>query len=140
MKILVIQGEGLDVRGQSKVEIFGPESLAEINQKILDAAESLDMNIEIVQSNIVEEVVELLAQVNPEEFSAVLINPGGFTIMDTALPDAIAALPVPVYEVHGSNPAARGITSKITPVCRGVICGFGYDGYGLALQALQKTE
>ena len=68
--------------------------------------------------------------------SALIINPGGFTTTDGALPEVIDKLPFPAYEVHASNPAARGVRSNIQPVCRGAICGFGYAGYRLALTAI----
>jgi 3-dehydroquinate dehydratase-2 len=135
MKVLVIQGAGMELRGHRDVEIFGPETLTEINARIEAQAGSLGIEVEIIQSNEEAELVERLGSA-ADRFDAVLINPSGFTTSDGPLPDAIAAAGLPVYEVHASNPSARGVRSSITPVCRGAVCGFGYDGYRIALMGL----
>jgi len=84
------------------------------------------------------EVVGWLRALRPGDYDALLINPGGFTTAEGALPEAIADLSIPVYEVHASNPAARGIRSVLQPVSKGTVCGFGYAGYGLALRGLAR--
>lgn len=136
MKVLVVQGAGMDQRGKVQVEVFGPETLDEINARIETDAAGLGIEVEIRQSNDLDEVVAWLRAVQPGEYAALLINPGGFTTAEGALPDAIAALPMPAYEVHASNPAARGVHSVLQPVCQGAVCGFGYAGYGIALRGL----
>jgi 3-dehydroquinate dehydratase-2 len=137
MKILVIQGAGMDVRGQTQVEIFGPETLDEINTQILDCAQALGLDVEIYQSNDEDQVATKLQ--GAQEFDALIINPGGFTTSQNQLPEAIGQLDIPVYEVHASNPASRGVQSTLLPMCRGAVCGFGYAGYAMVLQAIHDS-
>jgi len=139
MKVLVIQGAGMDQRGKSQVEIFGPETLEQINARILQHAESLGIEVEIYQSNDEDEVVAKLQQLEAGEIDALIINPGGFTATEGMLPQTVSELAVPAFEVHASNPTARGVQSTLLPVCKGAICGFGYAGYAMALQAISGT-
>ena len=71
-----------------------------------------------------------------DSFDAILINPGGFTSSKGVLTDAIANSSTPTYEIHASNPTQRGVTSTLLPHCKGGVCGFGYDGYRIALSAI----
>jgi 3-dehydroquinate dehydratase-2 len=134
--MLVIQGAGMELRGKADVEIFGPETLAEINARIEADAAALDVAVEIRQSNDEAEVAAWLEGA-ADEFAAVIINPSGFTLSEGPLIVALDSLSLPVVEVHASNPAARGVRSNVTPVCSGAVCGFGYDGYRLALAGLR---
>lgn len=135
-KVLIIQGAGLDVRGTTHVDIFGPETLDEINARIRADAAELSVEVDIFQSNDESRVIAKL-ETDAGGFDALVINPGGFTTTSGPLPAAIAAMGIPAYEVHGSNPSARGVASSVQPVCKGSICGFGYAGYGLALRAIR---
>lgn len=135
-KILVIQGAGMDERGKTMVEIFGPETLDEINDMVRAHAADVGVEVEIVQSNDASTVIAAIEAA--DSIDAIVINPGGFTAAENDIPAAITARGVPAIEVHASNPAARGVQSVIAPVCRGAICGFGYFGYRLALMALSK--
>ena len=134
--VLIVQGAGMDLRGRENVEIFGPETLEEIDAQIREQAANLGLQVEIWQHNDEAELVEALAGLADDAFDAMIINPSGFTPTDGPLPDAIAALGFPALEVHASNPAARGVRSMILPACKGGICGFGYAGYGIALAAI----
>ena len=136
-RVLIVQGEGMDRRGKELVDLFGPETLEEINAAIEVTAADLGVVVEVFQSNDEDAVVERLTTAAQEPFAAMIINPGGFTASTGPLPDAIAALPFPAFEVHASNPAARGVRSTIGPVCKGSVCGFGYAGYGMVLKALK---
>ena len=138
-RVLIIQGAGMEQRGTVQVEVFGPETLKEINAQISRQAADLQLDVDIFQSNDERSVVEKLTAVKPGEFVAMIINPAGFTTTTGPLPAAVAAVTFPAYEVHASNPASRGIASTLLPVCRGAICGFGYTGYGLALQAIAAS-
>ena len=140
MKILVVHGEGFDKRGHTKVEVFGPETLEEINHKIFQEAANLNVEVEVVQSNDEQEVVTLLQRAHQQNVDAVLIGPGGFSVKDTGIPLAISKLTMPVYEMHSSNPAQRDITSRLTAVCTGMVCGCGYDGYVLLLRFLAGSK
>jgi len=135
MRALVIQGAGMDLRGQVDVDVFGPETLAEINALIEADAASLGVEVEIMQTNDEAEAVRLV-HAAVDEFDALLINPSGFTTREGALPEAIAAAGITAIEVHASNPARRGVRSTLAPVCQGSVCGFGYAGYGIALRGL----
>jgi len=135
-RVLIIQGAGMDERGRTMVEIFGPQTLPEINADIEAHARELGAEVQIYQTNDEATLVSRLRSLDPAGIDALIINPGGFTTSSGPLPDAIRALPFPAYEVHASNPAARGITSRIGPACRGSVCGFGYLGYRLALEAI----
>ena len=134
-KVLIIQGAGMDERGKTMVEVFGPETLGEIDAGIRAHANELGIAVEIMQSNAADDVVRAIEQTR--DIDALIINPGGFTAASTGIPAAITAKGVPAIEVHASNPAGRGVQSVILPVCQGAICGFGYVGYRLALIALQ---
>lgn len=139
-RVIVVQGAGMDERGRTLVEVFGPETLPEINAQIEAHARELGLEVEIFQSNDEAAVVGWIQAADPVRIAAMIINPGGFTPTNGPLPDAIRALAFPAYEVHASNPSARGVISRIAPACRGSICGFGYFGYRLALEAIASRS
>ena len=138
-KALVIQGAGMNMRGKTQTEIFGPQTLDEINEQIRAYAESLGIDVTIVHSNIEGEVVNALYDAWEDGYDACLINPAGYTTAQGPLRGAIQQVPMPVIEVHASNPTARGTVSAVLPVSKGCVYGFGVYGYYLALQAAQHT-
>lgn len=138
-KALVIQGAGMNMRGKVQVEIFGPDTLEQINEQIRGYAASLDIAVKIVHSNIEGELVNALYDAWEDGYDACLINPAGFTTANGPLRSAIQQLPMPVIEVHASNPTARGTVSAVLPVSKGCVYGFGVYGYYLALQAVQHS-
>lgn len=138
-KVVVIQGAGMDQRGKVQVEIFGPETLDEINARIAADAAACGLEVEVFQSNDEGETVAFVEQCGSGDFVAGIINPSGFTATDGPLPEAIAKLEIPFYEVHASNPSSRDIKSTILPVCKGGVCGFGYAGYGVALRSISSA-
>ena len=137
-KILIIQGAGLDKRGKEHIDIFGPETLEEINAQITNQAQALGVDVELFQSNDEAEVIKRLSQIKKGDYDALLINPGGFTVTTGSLPQVIGDLPIPAFEIHASNPSSRKIQSTIQPYCKGSICGFGYTGYQMAMQAISN--
>jgi 3-dehydroquinate dehydratase-2 len=139
MKVLVIQGAGMDRRGKAQVEVFGPETLEEINRLIEDAARALAIEVEIFFDNDEAKAAQKLRD-SAAGIDGLLINPAGFTACADVLRDAVAELEVPVFEVHGSNPSARGVESVFRAHCTGAVCGFGYGGYSLALRALRDRS
>lgn len=139
-KVLVVQGAGMELRGKVQVEVFGPDTLEEINARIEADAIELGLAVKIVQSNDEAALVGLLEAAAGEDYLALLINPSGFTTTEGPLPAAIARLPFPAYEVHASNPGARGVRSTLLAVCRGAVCGFGYDGYRLVMIGLAAQK
>ena len=139
-KVLIIQGSGMNMRGKSQVEIFGPTTLEEINEQIVGFAEGLGIDVELFHSNIEGEVVNALYDAHDRGFDAALINPAGYTTGNGPLRGAIAQVGYPVIEVHASNPTARGTVSNILPVCKGSVYGFGVYGYRLALEAVKNMS
>jgi 3-dehydroquinate dehydratase-2 len=139
-KVLVIQGSGMNMRGKSQVEIFGPTTLDEMNEQIEAYAEGLGLEVEIFHSNIEGEVVNALYDAHERGFDAALINPAGYTTGAGPLRGAIAQVNYPVIEVHASNPTARGTVSNVLPVCKGSVYGFGVFGYRLALEAVKNMS
>ncbi len=137
-KVLVIQGAGMNMRGKSQVEIFGPATLDEIDEQIKGYAEALGIDVELFHSNIEGEVVNALYDAHDRDFDAALINPAGYTTVAGPLRSAITQVKFPVYEVHVSNPTARGTVSQVLPVCKGAVYGCGVYGYRLALEAVRQ--
>ena len=138
-KVLVIQGAGMNMRGKVQVETFGPMTLDEINAQIQAYGESLGVAVHIVHSNIEGEVVNALYAAYEDGYDACLINPAGYTTGTGPLRGAIQQVPMPVIEVHASNPTARGTVSAVLPVSKGCVYGFGVYGYYLALEAVRHT-
>ncbi len=139
MKILVVQGAGMNMRGKTQTEIFGTMTLDEYNQHIRQYAKDLDITIEIFHSNIEGEVINRLYEANDQGFDAALFNPAGFSRGYPALTAAITQVNFPVIEVHISTPVRRGPISDTAQVSLGMVTGFGVFGYYLALRGLRDT-
>ena len=138
VKVLVIQGAGMNMRGKVDVELFGPMTLEQLNDQVRGYAADVGVEVEFFQSNIEGEVVNALYDAHERDVDAALINPAGFMRTTGPLPTAIGQVRFPVIEVHVSNPVARGVASTILPVCRGSVTGFGPFGYSLALAAAKE--
>ena len=136
-KVLVIQGAGMNMRGRAQVEIFGPDTLDQVNEQIRGFGDSLGVDVEVFQSNIEGEVLNALYDAHDRNFDGALINPAGYTTGTGPLPAAIRQVGFPVIEVHVSNPAARGTVSNVVPACKGTVTGFGIYSYYLGLEALK---
>ena len=138
MKVLVIQGAGMNMRGKVDIEIFGPMTLPQLNDQIKGYADSLGVDVEFCHSNIEGEVVNALYAAHDGDIDAALVNPAGFMRTTGPLPTAIGQVRFPVIEVHVSNPVSRGLNSTILPACKGSVTGFGPFGYYLALAAAKE--
>ena len=136
-KVLVIQGAGMNMRGKVQLEVFGPNTLEQINEQVLGYAEGLGIDVELFHSNIEGEVVNALYEAHDGDVDAALINPAGYTTGTGPLKAAIAQVRFPVIEVHASNPTSRGTVSQVQPVSKGSVYGFGVYGYYLALEAVK---
>lgn len=139
-KILVIHGPNLNLLGEREPGIYGEDTFESINKEIVSYAENLGLECEIFQSNHEGEIIDKLHSARLE-FSGVVINAGAYTHYSYAIRDAIAAIKIPVVEVHMSNVHKREEfrhTSVISPVCEGVIAGFGKNSYILGVQALKN--
>lgn len=135
VNILVVHGAGMNMRGKVQVELFGPQTLDDYNRQIKEYAAQLGVNVRLFHSNIQGEVANAFYEAHEGDIDAALINPAGYTAGAPALVAAIGQVRFPTIEVHISNPAARGLASVFTPVCRGAVTGFGLYGYYVGLQA-----
>lgn len=138
MKFLVLNGPNINLLGVREPEIYGKDSWADIEKTLAGEAERLGIEIEYFQSNHEGALIDKLHGAM-KDCSGVILNAGAYTHTSLALADAIRATKLRVIEVHLSNPAAREDirrTSLITPVCEGIISGFGGHSYLLALWAL----
>lgn len=136
-KLSIINGPNLNLLGVREPGIYGSEGF----ESYLSRLRSLypDTDIRYFQSNHEGDIIDELHRVGFGEVDGVVLNAGAYTHTSLAIADAIAAIKVPVVEVHISNVHAREKVrhhSMISPVCRGVIAGFGLDSYRLGVEAL----
>ena len=137
MKILFLNGPNLNLLGQRETGIYGHKTLAQIEADVRKRATDLKVEVEFRQTNIESELVNWI-QSAPGNFASIVLNAAAYTHTSIAIRDAIAAVKVPVIEVHLSNIHSREEfrqKSVIAPVCRGQISGFGPTSYILALEA-----
>lgn len=138
MRVLVIHGPNLNLLGNREPEVYGSETLADINEIVSTAACDLGIEVRCEQYNGEGQIVDALQQARGQ-YDGIAINPGAYGHYSYAIADAIAAIAIPVIEVHLSNVNAReGFRrlSVIARACRGSISGLGALGYTLALRAL----
>lgn len=139
-KILVIHGPNLNLLGEREPGVYGSLSLVQIDQKLVELGKELDLDVRSFQSNHEGALIDAIQEARGWS-AGIVINPGGYTHTSVALRDAIAAISLPVIEVHLSNIYAREEfrqRSLIAPVCLGTIAGFGGYSYALALYALEE--
>jgi 3-dehydroquinate dehydratase-2 len=137
-KIMVIQGPNLNLLGLREPDTYGDETLESIHGRISKKSEELGISCEFFQSNSEGDLVTAIQE--SAVLDGVILNAGAYTHYSIAIRDAIAAIRIPVVEIHLSNVYARENfrhVSMIAPVCRGSIAGFGGDGYIIALYALR---
>lgn len=141
MKFLVMNGVNLNLTGKRETSVYGTATLDEINAKLAAFCKQNGDEVEFYQSNIEGELVNKLHEAYLEKkFDGILFNAGAFTHYSYALRDAIAAIDIPVVEVHMSNVHAREEfrqKSVLSEVCKGVVCGFGANSYLAALVGLK---
>jgi 3-dehydroquinate dehydratase II len=135
-RVLLLHGPNLDLLGRREPEVYGTTTLADVDARAREIGAELGLEVDARQSNhegvLIDAVHEAMT-----DFAAVVINPGGYTHTSVALRDALAALSVPVVEVHISNVHAREPFrdhSYVSPVATAVIAGAGVLGYELALR------
>ncbi|MFP4069432.1 MAG: type II 3-dehydroquinate dehydratase [Verrucomicrobiota bacterium] len=143
-RIVIINGPNLDRLGLREPEIYGDQTLTDLENLLTEEAEVLGVEVQFYQSNhegfIIDEINNVYAD---GEVFAMIVNPGALTHSSLALRDCIAGSDLPVIEVHISNiyqrePIRRhSITAE---VCRGVISGLGFEGYVAALRHLARMD
>ena len=135
-RVLIVHGAGMNMRGKTQVDLFGPLTLQEYDEQIRRHASDLGIEVEIFHSNIEGEVINKFYDAHDRGVDAAIINPAGYMSGHPALMAAIAQVRFPTIEVHLSNPAQRGRESDVARVSRGSVTGFGVFGYYLALRGL----
>lgn len=139
-RILVLNGPNLNMLGVREPEVYGVATLGDVEALCLRTAHELGLEAVCRQSNHEGELVTWIQEAR-NGFAGIVLNAGAYTHTSIALHDAIKAVGLPVIEVHLSNVFAREKfrhRSHIAPVAAGVLCGFGVQGYALAIQALAE--
>ncbi|MFW0778258.1 MAG: type II 3-dehydroquinate dehydratase [Rickettsiales bacterium] len=139
-RILLVNGPNLNKLGEREPEIYGHETLADIEEQCAKTAAELGLELDCVQSNHEGEIVDYIQNAG-KTHQGLLINAGAYTHTSVAIMDALLTITIPVIEVHISNPSRREEfrhTSYISKAATGVIAGFGSNSYQLALSAIAK--
>jgi 3-dehydroquinate dehydratase-2 len=137
--VYVLNGPNLNLLGTREPKIYGSATLKDVEKLCRAAAKRHQLDVEFRQSNHEGEIVEAIHEAGAKTAAGIVINPGAYTHTSVAIRDAITAIDVPVIEVHISNIFAREHFrhhSHIAPVAKASLCGFGVDGYALAIDGL----
>jgi len=138
MKILIINGPNLNLLGKREPDVYGSTTFEEYFEKLKSNLKKI--KLEYFQSNVEGELIDKIHEVG-FSYDGIVINAGAYTHTSVALRDAIASIESPVIEVHISNTHQREEFrhhSYISPVCKGIILGFGLDSYRLAIESFLK--
>jgi 3-dehydroquinate dehydratase-2 len=136
-RILVLHGPNLNLLGSREPEIYGRETLADINRRLIAQGKAAGVNVICFQSNQEGAIIERVQRSRKERVTFIILNPAGFTHTSVALRDALAGVAIPFVEVHLSNIHAREPFRRhsfFSDQAAGTICGLGSHGYELALQ------
>ena len=139
-KILVINGPNLNLLGTREKEKYGNTSLNDIQIKCEEYCKKIDLQIDFKQSNVEGEIVNLIQKAK-ENYDGIIINAGGYTHTSVAILDALLAVKKPTIELHITNIYNREEFRKkslISKAANGIICGFGINGYIMALDSIKK--
>jgi 3-dehydroquinate dehydratase-2 len=142
MKVVVINGPNMNMLGKREPDLYGRKTLADIEEELSSLAGRLGITVSFVQSNIEGELVDALQKAGVDA-DGVILNGAAYTHTSVAMRDAVAAIGIPVVEVHLTNPQAREDfrrTSLLADVCAGSISGFGAESYVLALLYFERRK
>ena len=137
--ILLLHGPNLNLLGTREPEIYGGESLEQINRQLTESTAAAGHELVSLQSNAEYELIQRIHDAKQQGIEFIIINPGEFTHTSVALRDALLGVEIPFIEVHLSNVHAREEFrrhSYFSDIAEGVICGFGANSYHLALHAV----
>jgi len=137
--VYVLNGPNLNLLGTREPKTYGRATLRDVERLCREAARRHKFELEFRQSNHEGEIVDLIHEAAANKASGIIINAGGYTHTSVAIRDAVAAVEVPVVEIHISNIFARESFrhhSHVAPVAKASLCGFGVRGYALAIDGL----
>ena len=140
-KVLVLHGPNLNLLGTREPEVYGRETLDDVNQRLQRQALQMGVELDVFQSNWEGGIVDRIHAARTDNTGFVIINPGAFTHTSVAIRDAFAGVAIPFIEIHISNVFAREEFrhhSYLSPLAAGVIVGLGVEGYALALDYALK--
>ena len=136
-RVLVVYGPNLNLLGEREPQVYGRDTMEDINARLRELAAREDVEVEVFQSNSEGAIIDRL-QSSRKTVQAVVLNAGALSHYSYALRDAVAAIRIPVIEVHMTNVLARGefrATLALAPACRGMIFGFGANSFVLGVRA-----
>ncbi|MCB1998232.1 MAG: type II 3-dehydroquinate dehydratase [Burkholderiaceae bacterium] len=139
MKILLLNGPNLNLLGTREPQTYGATTLPEVEAMCMCIASEAGASLQAFQSNHEGALIDRIHAARTEGVEAIVINPGGLTHTSVALRDALAGVAIPFIEVHISNVHAREAFrhhSYLSGIAKGVLAGFGVDGYRMALTHL----
>ena len=140
-KYMLLNGPNLNLLGTREPEIYGSESLSDIEATLSEISKNNDCELLCHQSNAEHELVDFIHEAKSQDVKCIVINPGALTHSSIALRDALAGVDIPFIEVHISNIYAREEFRKksyLSDIAEGVISGLGIQGYELALEVAIK--
>ena len=140
-KILIINGPNLNLLGNREKSKYGNDTLETVRKKCESHSKSIQVEIKFEQSNIEGEIVTIIQKAKGN-FDGIIINAAGYTHTSVAILDALLAIKLPVIEVHITNIYNREEfrnKSLISKAAIGIICGFGVNGYIMALDSMKQT-
>jgi 3-dehydroquinate dehydratase II len=137
--VYVLNGPNLNLLGTREPETYGRATLKDVERRCRDRATFHQLGLEFRQSNHEGDLIDWIHEAGAKNAAGIVLNPGGYTHTSVSIRDAVAAVNVPVVEVHVSNIFARDHFrhhSHVAPVARASLCGFGIEGYALAIDGL----
>ena len=137
--IYILNGPNMNLLGTREPEKYGRATLADVERLCRSTAKRFGLEIVFRQSNVEGELVDWIQEANAKKAAGLIINPAGYTTTSIAILDALLVLKMPVIEVHVTNIHAREAFrqhSYVSKAAKAVICGFGTDGYSLAITGL----